>query len=37
MIDSLIAITLGLFIVLSGGLIILCTGLVIEMITKGKV
>ena len=37
MIDSLIAITLGLFIISSSALIILCIGLVIDMITKGRV
>lgn len=37
MIDNLIAIALGLFVIFSGGLIMLCIGLVIDMITKGKV
>lgn len=37
MIDSLIAIALGAFVIFSGGLIILCIGLVIDMIMKGRV
>lgn len=37
MIDSLIAIILGGFVIFSGGLIILCIGLVMDMIMKGKV
>lgn len=37
MIDSLIAIILWLFVIFSGGLIILCIGLVLDMVMKGKV
>lgn len=37
MIDNLIAIVLGLFVVFSGGLIMLCIGLVIDMVMKGRV